>query len=313
MIANSSKKQYLATYLSLIEKSKTEELEDIYKYIKDSKVKNATKLSYLNSIISLKKLDSKLVKGDLSKIIEYRDRLNIELENLKAKDNLNQHQHEALNKVNLQQLEDFVKKLNDNKNSSKKALEDYLLIAMMVKYPLRNDLQEILLTNYKKDLDGDVNCLYIPNNNNEKAILSLPHYKTSKTHGTLNIMIEKNLINDIKKLIKMDNRQYLFTNQLGNPLSSSNFTQKLNKITKKEFGIPISSTIIRKIYLTSKYGKTLENMKEDAKLLGHNLETQQNTYIANKPIITHKKKIIKKGDTNDNESPTGGPIKIKIV
>jgi hypothetical protein len=89
------------------------------------------------------------------------------------------------------------------------------------------------------------------------------------------------MTNDIKRLTS-DGRKYLFVNIKGDPLSSSSFTHKLNRIFMKRFGVPISSTLIRKIYLTGKYGKVLEEMKDDSKVMGHSLGTQQKIYIRNK-------------------------------
>lgn len=282
-IAPTSQKQYINTYLSLVKKAKSENLDKIFEYIKTADVKTATKLSYLNSIISLKKFDPELVKGDLTKIADLRDKLGIELEKSKTADNTSDKQKKALMIINLDKLKTFVEKLKGEADKSLEDLETYILIALMVEYPLRNDLQEIFLTQHKKDLEKKVNFLYIPPKGD--AILKLNQYKTSRTHGPITIEIKSELTDAIRKLIKTDDRKYLFINQSGEPLSSSNFTHRLNRIFKKEFGIPISSTLIRKIYLTSKYGKQTQDQKTDAQIFGHSLSTQQGTYIANNPTV----------------------------
>lgn len=281
MVKTTSQKQYLSTYLSLIKKAESSDIKDIYDYIFKKKVKDNTKASYLNSIISLKKIDDKSVKGNLKDIIEYRDKLNNKIEKDREIDNIREGQKEAIQNINLDDLRKFGKELNLKKNNSLKDLEDAILINMMVMYPLRNDLQEILLTQHKKDLTKpDLNILFIPKKG--ECVLSLKEFKTSSSQGEIIININIELSDDIRNLIKSDTfRKYLFENRFNKPLSSSSFTHKLNVLTKKEFGIPISSTLIRKIYLSSKYANTIKDMKKDSQILGHSLDTQRSTYINN--------------------------------
>ena len=44
-------------------------------------------------------------------------------------------------------------------------------------------------------------------------------------------------------------------------------------------GKSISTTMLRKIYLSSKYGKVKEEMEKDAKVMGHSTEVAQSVYI----------------------------------
>lgn len=280
MVNINSKKQYLQTYLSLVKKSNSEKIDDIYKYIVKADVKDATKASYLNSIISLKKLDQSLVKGDLKDIIDLRDQLTVKIEKDRNEDNLNEKQKNAIEKIKLDDLEKFVNELKLKRLNSNKDLEDYILIYLMVNYPLRNDLQEIHLTFHKSDLKQPLNVLYIPKKG--KSILSLKEYKTSKTNGSIIINLDEDITNDIKLLIKNNiNRKFLFCNLNNEALSSSSFTHKLNRIFKKKFDIPISSTILRKIYLTGKYGDVMEEFHKDNKLMGHSSQVAQKIYISN--------------------------------
>jgi len=285
-VSDTSKMQYITTYINLINKSGSENMDEIFKYIKTAPVKDNTKFSYLNAIISLKNIRPDLVKDDIKKLVEYRNRLQIEIEKQKEKNNANSKQTEVMTKVNLKKLHDLADELYTYRDSSVKALEDYLLVRLMVQYPLRNDLQEIKITKDKSDLNKPINCIYIPKTTT-KAILSIPEYKTSKSHGAIVIELDQDLTKDIKKLIE-DGREYLFVTNMGEPYTSSNFTHRLNRVFEKHLNEKLSSTLIRKIYLTGKYGETLKDMKNDAQLLGHNLETQQSTYISN------NKKILKR-------------------
>lgn len=290
--AISSQKQYISTYMSLIKKAKSEDIGTIFDFIKKSKVTDTTKLSYLNSIISLKKLDSSLVKGDLSQLKEYRDSLGLDVEKKREMNNTNERQSKALQKVSLEDLQNFVKELNDKKNESIKDLDRYILVKLMVTYPVRNDLQDISLTRSKKDLELPLNSLFVPNEKGKNAILSIKEYKTAHSRSKqddsepeqnkdINITLDADISNDIRTLIE-DKRTHLFVNQKGEPLSSSSFTHRLNKIFLDKFGVPISSTIIRKIYVTGKYAPILKEMEHDAAVMGHNIQTQQKIYVQKK-------------------------------
>lgn len=282
-INKSTSTQYISSYLSLIKRCGTNDLMEIYKYINtNEKLKPATKLSYLNSIIGLKKMNPQIINQDLSRIKALRDKLNLQIEKERANDNRNDRQKEAMETITLDKLKEFVTKLETNKSNSIKDLEHYILISMMVKFPIRNDLMEVAVVHTKADLkDRTDNFIYIPKGKDKEAVLYLKEYKTSKTHGDIIIKIDSSLTKDITKLVKSDDRKYLFVNNKNKPLSSSLFSHLMNSIFKKEFGVPISSTILRKIYLTDKYKDVTTDMKNDAKLMGHDLTTQKNVYISN--------------------------------
>jgi len=62
----------------------------------------------------------------------------------------------------------------------------------------------------------------------------------------------------------------------GSPLTAVNsITRILNKI----FGKKVGSSMLRHIYLSSKYGDIKEEQKEDARAMGHSVGEQQNVYV----------------------------------
>lgn len=282
MTSETTKKQYILTYLYLVKKAKSETLNTIFEYIRTSKVKDTTKINYLNSIIGLKKQDANAVKGDLSNIIGFRDDLNSELKENRSDDNLTKKQRMVVEKVSLQDIDAAIEKLNREKNTDPKALESYVLFRLMYPQPLRNDLMEILVSKSKGALK-DLNSIYLPSKKDGIGIISIVDHKTSHEGNrrpitkTLNV----ELTNDIKKLVS-DGRKYLFENVHGKPYSSSAFSHKLTSLFKKELGVPFSSTILRKIHHTKKYKKILTEMKDDSIQMGHGLKTIRNVYIDNK-------------------------------
>ena len=62
----------------------------------------------------------------------------------------------------------------------------------------------------------------------------------------------------------------------GTPISTSpEMTRSLNKI----FGKKVGCSMLRSIYLTNKYGKTLEDLKTDVANMGTSAGTAENNYI----------------------------------
>jgi hypothetical protein len=182
-----------------------------------------------------------------------------------------------MDKVNWGDIENLIKKLEDNKGESKGALEEHILLELM-NPPMRNDLQEIDIVTKKKDCDG--NCIYIP----PKGFVTLyikDHKTTSRGGEPIIRELEKTLSDDVRKLVK-DGRKFLFVDRSGKGYTSSAFTHYFKRIFQKHLGVAMSSTILRKIYLTSKYGsykKKVKEMEQDAVQMGHSVETQQNNYV----------------------------------
>ena len=145
MPGDNSKAQYLKAYVYLIKNADSYDLDDILEYILSKKSSDNTKAYYLNAIIGLKKIDAELVEGDISKFNKYRDHFNTKIENDRSVDNVRKGQKDALDNVDLQDLKDYVEELKEKKDESLKNLEDYLVLALMVHFALRNDLQEIEL------------------------------------------------------------------------------------------------------------------------------------------------------------------------
>lgn len=147
--------------------------------------------------------------------------------------------------------------------------------------PIRNDY-----------VGCEVHELPVENSNIEKNYiylstkkLVLNRYKTSKAYGQGNeIQLPDPLVEIIRTWIKV--RNIVYPNLIGNnellltknlsPMSQVNLTQFLNRT----FGKNVSSTILRKSYLSEKYPVThsISEMEKDARAMQHSVFTQQQTY-----------------------------------
>jgi len=71
----------------------------------------------------------------------------------------------------------------------------------------------------------------------------------------------------------------LFKSSTGKPITRNALSQLLLKWSKKYMGKSISTTMLRKSYLSSKYGKMKEELEADNFVMGHSKGVAMNTYI----------------------------------
>ncbi len=114
------------------------------------------------------------------------------------------------------------------------------------------------------------------------------NYKTSKYYGQQIVEVPKGLRNIINKMINsrenINENDYLFTDVNNKKLNSVKMTQRLNKIFDKKTSI----NIVRKVYMTNKYSKSMneneknvENMKKDFEKMGSSI-LQDTIYVKKK-------------------------------
>jgi integrase len=183
-------------------------------------------------------------------------------------------------------VEDFRTKRTISTSQRQKLLE-YLLLSLFTRIPPRRNQDYAQMYVVKKatgDLPEDKNYYVI---DDKKLIFN--KYKTAKTYGQQTIDISKN--RDLLDALNLYVRHHvsrpsrwgknsmfpLLVKGDGSPLSSVNgITRLLHKILGKNVG----ASMLRHIYLTSKYGDELEDMKRDATAMGHSL-AEQKEYIKN--------------------------------
>ena len=193
------------------------------------------------------------------------------------------------------EFDDMVSKMEDIKITKtpnlddKRALQDLILIKLYQKYPVRNELATLIKVNkgYLDNQDGPKNKNYLIIDG-AKMFLSLNDYKTNTTYGENLLKVPM----DIKKLFnvwfkyynpdnEIMNNKHVFMNMSGEPMTTNYLTKQLQRITKEGLGKSISTTMIRKIY-ASQYAKKNKKQKEDAKMMGHSVATQNKVYVKEK-------------------------------
>lgn len=164
-------------------------------------------------------------------------------------------------------------------------LQAYVLFNIYARMPFRNDLgngaEAINQAAYKKLSEEDKknnNYLVVPSKGNLYWVMN--KYKTSKKYEQLNIPIEDpNLRKILRYYLKINGMGVLFKTSTGKPISKGELSKILIKYSKKYLNKSISSTLLRKIYLSSKYSDVKDEMEKDAKMMGNSVGTQQAVYV----------------------------------
>lgn len=172
----------------------------------------------------------------------------------------------------------------------------YLVLALYTDLPPRRNLDYLEMYIVKKYTDS------LPKDKNYLD-LSTKHfffckYKTAKKYGTQSIAIPEQLWTVIQSYLKyhhvwkvVKNRKEpvkLLVNYDGSAINSIN---SITRILHKIFGKTnrISSSALRHIYITDKYGDDLKEREEDALKMGHDLSTQKEYIKIDKEESKEKK------------------------
>ncbi len=111
----------------------------------------------------------------------------------------------------------------------------------------------------------------------DKNELVFNSYKTAKTYGEQRVEIPKDLKTILNKWIKANPTEYLLFDISFNKLSNVKLNQRLNKLFGKKVGV----NMMRKSYLSGKYGDLIDKKNElskDFKDMGSST-LQENIYI----------------------------------
>jgi integrase len=162
------------------------------------------------------------------------------------------------------------------------SLLSYMTLALYVFLPPRRnmDYQKMnIVKKYTESLPIDRNYLSL-----DDGELIFNVYKTAKSMGQTKVKIPDDLMKVImiylkfhpliKGKLKKDTNVSFLVNFEGQALTNNNsITRILNKIFSKDKKL-ISSSMLRHIFLTKKYGENLKERENDAVKMGHSVATQ---------------------------------------
>jgi len=271
-----------------------EDKDKILEALKD--YKPTTKRNYLNSIIVfIQAHTDKFASTDyFKKYTEVRDEINQELRDKASSGEKTEKQKD--NWITADEYDDILstykKYFSKNKIFSKdidgddiRLLQEFALLKLYQQIPSRNDFATIKVISpreYQKIKKDELTENYLITDR-DKYFFIINSWKTKKDENDRRrIDVPADIKKVLKLLIAKQKGNYLFTNKNGTPLKRNGLTKYLQSIFKKFYpDKSVSSSMLRHIYLTDKYGKVKEEMKKDQELLAHSSGTQ-GQYIKDK-------------------------------
>lgn len=276
-------------------------------YLKDfKKIKNfldkktiSTRKNYIATILVMLRAVNKDDKLDklIDKYSDYLMDVNDEYEN-KIK-NQQKTQKTSENWMELQDLRKkalkyYTKKIREkgiNKKTKtklskkeQKILQAYLLVSLYLLDPnvppRRNEyagMKIIKSSDYDKLPESEknkYNWLVIRSRNKKKFV-----YNNQKNNKKNEVPITSSVNSVINLYLKYHTGEDFLLNTRGEPMKSNNLTKLLHKIFEKATGKHISSTMLRKIYVSHKFDlPKLKELEETNKKMGHTSTTMMKNY-----------------------------------
>jgi hypothetical protein len=260
--------------------------DEVLTKIKD--LKPTTQRSYIISICSILRDNTKMKKTydeyfELLKSYNDTLRVNNEKSTTQEKNWITQDEVLKVHKTLKEDIENSLsKKRKIDKQLFKKLLNYMILSLYTLIQPRRNKDYSLMRISSNMD-DTNFNYLVIDKTNNMKFILN--NYKTEKKYHSVEIDIPDELKQVILLYLKyhplkleLKNKEFnipFLVEDSKELKTSTEITKILNKIFDKK----ISSSMLRSIFLTSKYGDLVNELKEDTKIMGTFSGVALNNYI----------------------------------
>ena len=188
---------------------------------------------------------------------------------------------QSKNFITMEELTGFIQKMKKDIKGSPQLHMVYVMFSILSRHPLRNDLAGMIyLTQkaYSKLTDEQkVERNYLVSTEGGFILLDADH-KTSKTHGTIKIPIDKDT--ELAKILRTYLRVMKYKGGMDIfPITANYMSQLLIKTSHKYIDKNISSTMIRKIVSSEKFLGAKEDQIEHANQLGHSVQTENQIYV----------------------------------
>jgi len=226
--------------IKLFNKSK-----EILKYLED--VSPNKRKSILSSLFVLTK--DPVYQNQMVHDINNYENVKMEIKTPKEEENwLSKEELDEIYQREKQIYNHLAKKKNHNMDDLQQ-MQNYIILSIYTLIPPRRSLD---YTEMKiKNITPDDNYI-------EKNDFVFNRYKTSKFYNQQREKISKELIIILKKWLKFNPTDYLLFDSNKNKLTPSKLTRRLNRI----FGKNISTSSLRKFYISHKYQNYIKENKE---------------------------------------------------
>jgi len=218
---------------------------EIQKYLED--VSPNKRKSILSSLFVLTK--NPVYQKSMVQDINNYENIKMEIKSPKEEENwLSKKELDEIYQREKQIYNHLAKKKNHNMDDLQQ-MQNYIILSLYTLIPPRRSLD---YTEMKiKNITPDDNYI-------EKNDFVFNRYKTSKFYNQQREQISKELMNILKKWIKFNPTDYLLFDSNKNKLTPSKLTRRINKI----FNRNISTSSLRKFYISHKYQNYIKENKE---------------------------------------------------
>jgi hypothetical protein len=232
-------------------------------------------------------------KNTIDKYMTKRDNLNKLYDSKMKDDNVSAKQKaQIVDKktidVMIAKLKSEVDAMSDKSKlyvSDKSKIRAYTIFTILSKTPIRNDLANMIYVTDEmyEDEDDEVKKTtnYLVENKDGIKYFMFNDYKTKKQYGEVKVKITKKVSDVIDEYL--DVMEYAIGDDIF-PMSRNNISTLLIRQSTRLIGKRISTTLMRKIYMSDKYKpppKITKEQQEDANNMMHSVETAQKIYIKN--------------------------------
>jgi len=288
------------------------DVEAVKQKIEDLNYNDTTKRNYYNAIIIY--LQSISEDGDNTDMINKYTKIRDEINKIYEESNASSVWSDKQLK-NLITAEEFygmiadigrelrarqLKKKKKLTESDRSLLQIYTILNIHREIPLRNDLAGMVVIQQKDFEQMDEEDKKVGNflvTGKGIMFMSLNDYKTSRKYGSLKIMLNQNLRRIVRFHLHFAMNENLLVRADGKPMSKNLLSQVILREFKKRTGKNISTTMLRKIYLTEKYGTFKEELEKDNNNMAHSMEEALSVYVK-EPI---KQALEKAKEKNNSE------------
>ena len=270
------------------------ESEDTLASIEKMDKQYTTKRNYYNAIIVyLYAMD--LVPDLIDKYVKIRDQANEKYQEDQASGIISKKQE-----ANFVPKKDIVKMITQMGEAIKSVdfkhsfsaheyslLQRYIMMNIYIRLPLRNDIAGMMAITKRQyntlTMEDKKSTNYLVSSSRGPMFMVLNEYKTSAKYSEKIVEVPKDLEKLLKEYIKINKYGYLFKSNRGNPYTRNQISQLLMKTSQDYLGKNISTTMLRKIYLSDKYADVKDEMAKDSHIMGHSVSTQQSIYVKKQP------------------------------
>jgi len=245
---------------------------------KIEKYKSNTKRTYIISIVSILKclIETNKPTKKLKKLFDDYTAIMNDY-NVKLKDQTTITDGTKI--ISTDKLDDTYNEVKQNaikKDANKQDYQDYLILSLYTLQPPRRNRDYVymkFINNYNNELSKDYNYY-----DGSKFYFNV--YKTRGHYGEVILDVSKELkiiLNNYIKKYKIENNEYLLTDRNGKDLTknTNSMTGILNRIFKDKVG----ASMLRRSYLTNKYGDKQEELNKDVAAMSTSVGVAQNNYI----------------------------------